>query len=289
MKGIVLVGGNGSRLYPLTAAYSKHLLIVYDKPLVYYPIATLMLSGIRDILIIGRRQDEPLFRQVLGTGEQWGIRIQYAIQDQASGVAEALLIGRSFVGGDRVALVLGDNIFIGHGLRSFLQQAQRTARGATIFAYWVSDPRQFGVVEFDAAGNVIGLQEKPANPRSNYAVPGLYFYDERASDFAAALRPSARGELEITDVNRRYLATGELTALRLERGFAWLDAGAPESLLEAASFVASIERRQGLKVACIEEIAWRLGWIDDPQLERLADRAGNSTYGSYLRRLREGH
>ena len=285
MKGILLAGGTGSRLYPLTATYCKQLLAVYDKPLVYYSLATLMLAGIREILLISRPGDLPLFRQLLGDGSKLGLAIEYATQAEPRGIAEAFVIGRQFIGQNRVALVLGDNIFVGHGLKRFLARATAQTSGATIFGYWVSDPRGFGVVEFDAKGNVLSIEEKPSEPRSHYAVTGLYFYDDRVVEFASGLRPSSRGELEITDLNNVYRAAGALTGLRFERGFAWLDAGTPESLLEAANYVSAIEKRQGLKIACVEEIAWRMGWIDDDALAALALAGNNSGYGNYLRSL----
>ncbi len=282
MQGIILAGGTGSRLYPMTAAYCKQLIAVYDKPLIYYPLATLMLAGIRDILVITSPHDQPLLRRVLGDGSQWGLTLSFAEQPRPNGIAEALIIGHDFIAGNRLALVLGDNIFFGHGLAEVLRAAREQPSGATIFGYWVPNPERFGVVEFDETGRVLSLEEKPSKPRSNYAVTGLYFYDERAADIAVELTPSARDELEITDVNRRYLELGGLHVRRLERGFAWLDAGTPDSLLDASNYIGTIERHQGLKIACVEEMAWRAGWIDDQHLVRLADAAGNSSYGQYL-------
>jgi glucose-1-phosphate thymidylyltransferase len=281
-KGIVLAGGSGTRLYPLTRALSKQLLPLYDKPLVYYPLATLMLAGIREVLVISAPDDGPLFRRLLGDGSQWGIAVHYAVQPAPRGIAEALLIGQQFIGGDPVCLVLGDNLFYGHGLPEQLRAAAAHARGATVFAYYVREPGRYGVVEFDAAGRAIGLEEKPAAPRSNYAVTGLYFYDAGCVDIARALRPSGRGELEITDVNRAYLERGALRVEVLGRGVAWLDTGTHAALLQAANFVETIEARQGLKVCCPEEIAFRLGFIDRAQLARLARALQRSGYGEYL-------
>jgi len=285
MKGIILAGGSGTRLYPVTQVISKQLLPVYDKPLVYYPLSTLMLAGIRDILVISTPQDTPRFEQLLGDGKRWGIRLSYAVQPKPQGIAQAFLVGREFIGGERVALVLGDNIFHGHDLTELLARAAAMEQGATVFAYPVNDPQRYGVIEFDARGKAIGIEEKPAQPKSRYAVVGLYFYDSRVVDIAAKLKPSARGELEITDLNREYLARGELRVVPMGRGMAWLDTGTHESLLEAAHFIETIERRQGLKIACPEEIAYRLGHIDARQLEALAKPLANSGYGEYLLRV----
>jgi glucose-1-phosphate thymidylyltransferase len=285
IKGILLAGGTGSRLYPLTSVITKQMLPVYDKPLLYYPLATLMLAGIKDILVISTPEDQPAYQRLLGDGSQLGLSLSYAVQPEPNGIAEALLIGRAFLAGARVMLILGDNIFFGHGLQPVLHAAREKTDGATIFGYWVSDPQRFGVVDLDTDGSPTEITEKPAEPSSHYAVTGLYFYDQRASDLAAQLTPSARGELEITDLNRRYLELGELSVHRLQRGFAWLDAGTPDALLDAANYVATLERRQGLKIGCIEEIAWRAGWIGDGDLERLAAPIKDVDYGRYLMNL----
>jgi len=285
MKGIVLAGGAGTRLYPATQVVSKQLLPVYDKPMVYYPLTTLMLAGIRDILIISTPQDTPRFEALLGDGARWGIRLRYVVQPKPGGIAQAFLVGREFIGDDRVALVLGDNIFHGHDLTELLKRATARSRGATVFAYPVNDPGRYGVVEFDAKGKAVSIEEKPERPKSRYAVTGLYFYDGRAAEIAGKLKPSARGELEITDLNRVYLERGELEVVPMGRGMAWLDTGTHEALLEAAHFIETIERRQGLKVACPEEIAWRMGFIDEGQLEALAKPLESSGYGEYLRRV----
>lgn len=281
-KGIILAGGSGTRLYPITRAISKQLLPVFDKPMIYYPLSVLMLAGIREVLIINTPHEQALFKQLLGDGSQWGMRIEYAAQPSPDGLAQAFLIGREFLDGAPSCLVLGDNIFYGHGFTDVLQRANARTDGATVFGYWVRDPERYGVAEFDAAGKVVGLEEKPAQPRSSYAVTGLYFYDGRASDFAAQLQPSPRGELEITDLNRCYLAQGDLHLEKLGRGYAWLDTGTHESLVEAASYIETIEKRQGLRVCCPEEIAWSAGWIDDAQLHALAQPLAKNGYGQYL-------
>ena len=286
MKGIILAGGSGSRLYPLTLAVSKQLCPVYDKPMVYYPLSTLMLAGLRDILVITTPEDQAGFMRLLGDGGQFGIRISYATQPKPEGLAQAFLIGRSFVGEDAVALALGDNLFYGHGLPEMLQRAASRAAGATVFAYRVLDPERYGVVEFDGKGRAIGLEEKPKEPRSSYAVTGLYFYDNRVLDIATALKPSPRGELEITDVNRTYLETGDLHVELLGRGMAWLDTGTHEALLQASNFIQAIEARQGLKIACPEEIAHKAGWISTADVTRLAVQM-KSDYGRYLLRMLE--
>ena len=281
-KGIILAGGSGTRLHPVTHVVSKQLLPVYDKPMVYYPLTTLMLAGLRDILVISTPHDTPRFAELLGDGSQWGLSLSYAVQPAPEGLAQAFIIGRDFIGADAATLILGDNIYYGHDLARQAQRAAACETGATIFAYHVHDPERYGVVEFDAAGRAISLEEKPKSPRSNYAVTGLYFYDNRVVDIAREIRPSARGELEITDVNRRYFELGALSVEIMGRGMAWLDTGTHESLMDAANFIATIERRQGLKVACPEEIAWRNGWIDAAQVERLAAPLAKSDYGRYL-------
>jgi len=281
-KGIILAGGSGTRLYPVTQVVSKQLLPVYDKPMIYYPLSTLMLAGIRDILLISTPEDTPRFSQLLGDGAKWGLNLRYAVQPSPDGLAQAFLVGREFVGGDATALVLGDNIFYGHDLQSQLERANARTDGATVFAYPVADPERYGVAEFDAQGRVKSLEEKPAKPRSRYAVTGLYFYDNRVLDVARNLKPSARGELEITDVNKQYLAWEALSCEVMGRGLAWLDTGTHETLLEAAHYIETIERRQGLKIACPEEIAYRLGWIDAAALERLGAALAKSGYGQYL-------
>jgi glucose-1-phosphate thymidylyltransferase len=281
-KGIILAGGSGTRLYPLTRVMSKQLLPVYDKPMIFYPLATLMQAGIREILIITTPHEQSLFRQLLGDGRDWGIRIEYAVQPAPEGLAQALIIGEEFIDGQPSCLILGDNIFHGGGLQELLQRASENEAGATVFGYWVKDPERYGVVEFDDEDRVVSIEEKPRIPKSHYAVTGLYFYDGRASGFARALKPSPRGELEITDLNRCYLDDGSLSVERLGRGYAWLDTGTHESLQQAANFIETIESRQGLKVACPEEISFMQGWIDDAQVRRLAQPLRKSGYGEYL-------
>jgi glucose-1-phosphate thymidylyltransferase len=284
-KGIILAGGSGTRLYPVTHVVSKQLLPIYDKPMIYYPLSTLMLAGIRDILVISTPSDTPRFAELLGDGARWGLNLHYQVQPSPDGLAQAFILGRGFIGADPAALVLGDNIFYGHDLAEQMQRINATVAGATVFAYHVNDPQRYGVVEFDAERRAVSIEEKPPNPRSSYAVTGLYFYDNRVLDIAASMRPSPRGELEITDVNRAYLRSGELRVEILGRGMAWLDTGTHGSLLEASQFIQTIERRQGLKVACPEEIAYRLGWIGADDVARLAVPLARNEYGQYLLRL----
>jgi len=287
-KGIVLAGGAGTRLYPITKVVSKQLLPVYDKPMIYYPLSVLMLAGIRDILIITTPEELPRFQALLEDGTQWGLRISYVVQPRPEGLAQAFLLGKEFIGGDKVCLILGDNIFYGHGFQQILKRATRIRSGALIFGYWVRDPERYGVVEFDRSGKVLSIEEKPKAPKSSFAVPGLYFCDERVVGIASGLKPSARGELEIADVLNRYLSRGKLKVELLGRGFAWLDTGTHDSLLDAGAFVETIEKRQGLKIACVEEIAYRMGFIKEPQMRKLAEPMRRNGYGQYLLQVLRG-